>query len=95
MKTVTFVETIPRVTERRKSPAWSLERAVLPPITICPENPTSSNLSTADLWEAALLRLDDEQWASYSAPDIVGDGPTLTGDPFVDELERKLWGEDG
>jgi hypothetical protein len=34
--------------------------------------------------------MTEEEWTSYSAPSLKGDGPRETGDPLVDEWERQL-----
>ena len=54
--------------------------------------PTEPDMCIADMFQLALMRLDDEEWDSYTANKLVNsDGPVVTGDPLIDELERELW----
>lgn len=64
-----------------------------------PIEPNHPDLSPADLREAILLRLDEENWKEFadaqgllpgSDPDA---GPVKTGDPWVDEMERRFFKE--
>lgn len=69
----------------------------LPPLLPSAVDPIAPNLSNADMYERALLTLDDETWENIEQiklrESLAGDGPVVTGDPIVDELERKLWEE--
>ena len=44
-----------------------------------------------ELYERALLEMDDERWSAFEMQRLRTDGGQyLTGDPVVDELERAL-----
>lgn len=65
---------------------------MLPPVPVSPERPTLPDLAPADLYEAAYLRLPDEQWSRVATTVLWrDDGPVVTGDPRIDEFERRFW----
>lgn len=45
------------------------------------------------MYEAALLRLTDEQWSKRSVPKI-DNGPVETGCSIIDEMEKAFWSDD-
>ena len=80
----------------RTSPQWRLLQLNLPPLLPSSVEPLSPNLCSADIYERALLTLEAKEWDSIEAVNLQAqianeDGPVVTGDPIVDELERKLW----
>jgi len=55
-----------------------------------------SDPTTADLAEAWLVSLDDDDWRQVAGTLGVlreRNGPFVTGDPEIDELEREIWEE--
>ena len=80
-----------RAKKMRERPEFSLLRSCLPPIPRSEHNPCLPNLSPADWTEAALLRLDDDDWKAFMMPLLPTDGgPVETGDSVVDAWERQL-----
>ena len=68
-------------------------RLILPDVPRSEVNPAVPALGDAAALEAALLRLPDESWRRLSNPVEIprSGGPVKTGDPIVDEWERKLF----
>lgn len=89
----TFEDTANRVKLLRNRPDWKLLRDLLPPVQASPSRPTIPHLSGADLYEAALLRLPDDQFdAAVVLPGM--EGPIATGCSIIDELENAFWSDD-
>ena len=89
----TFSDTQNRVEKIRSRPDWKLLKLTLPQVQQCPSRPTLPHLSKPDLYEAALLRLTEEQWESRSTPSV-GEGPVDTGCSIIDEMEKAFWSDD-
>ena len=77
----------------RSRPEWPLMRLILPDVPHSAVNPAAPVLGDAAALEAALLRLPDDAWRRFSNPVEIprNGGPVKTGDPVVDEWERKLF----
>ena len=61
-------------------------------------SPPAPEMCTAALYERALLKLGEEEWQEFQSIQLKKtikqeDGPVVTGDPVIDELERKFWEE--
>lgn len=64
---------------------------------MCPSDPARVRAHPAAVIERALLNLDDEAFNEAQpqhAQTIKSDAPTVTGIAWIDEAERKLFGED-
>ena len=83
------METPKRVQRLRASDEWRYLKALIPEFS--PETASQTSLSPADTLETVLLRLSDEDFAAQQRPIGVDQhGAVHTGDPIVDEGERKL-----
>lgn len=64
---------------------------------MCPSDPARVRAHPAAVIERALLELDDESFNAAQpqhAQTIQSDKPTVTGIDWIDEAERRLFGEE-
>jgi hypothetical protein len=87
-----FGGTVNRVAMARSGPLWRSIQGLLPPIAPNPKNPNTPDLSEADLLEAILLRLNDEQWQAFLLSQRSTDAINyhIINDPVVEQWEREL-----
>ena len=70
---------------------FPLLRTSLPPLPRSELVPGAPLLSLGELYERALLELDDDEWSRFEARRFYREGDSFTtGDPVVDKLEQAL-----
>lgn len=95
MSGLTFSQTWQRAKARREAPAWSYERSTLPRPNPCHLDPTRAEAHPAQLYELALLALDDETFKRArpeQARTLEADTPASTGVAWIDEQEAARYG---
>ena len=91
-RAVTFEETFKRAKNRREAAEWRFLRLTLPEPEQSKFFQTKSNLAPADLLEYCYLRMSEEDFNRCVLKDLSErQGPIVTGDPVIDELERSIW----
>lgn len=99
MSALTFSQTWERARRRREAPAWSYEQSTRPrQVKPCPLDPTRAEAHPAQLYELALLDLDDETFKRArpdTARELEADKPALTGVTWIDEQEAARYGPRG
>ncbi len=89
---VTFEESLGRAKERREAPEWKFLQLTVPVPERSAFFQTKSNLAPSDLLEYCYLRMSEDDFNQAVLNSLADrEGPVVTGDPVIDELERKIW----